>query len=303
MTGIELHLFSESINRSFPFSNPLVSDSQQCSLMPDQINISTTNNIDSSNDFKNNNTLVSDQDKSNESSNQNSSENKKRKYFTEEEDQLLIAAAISYNQSSWNTISQCIPGKTSKQCRDRWMNYLRPSLKFDPWTNQEDSLLISLVNIHGTHWTKMKQYFPGRSTNSIKNRWYWLIKNKVGIFQIDNFKGQMIQESNDIFTQHINNNISHSNDNIFDIHIDTNVSNENNNQNKKFYYLLNHNGTRKKSKSKKSNDKNFSKLNKSNINFEKQGISINKNSFESLKSPPIFQESINSFFGADDLMW
>lgn len=246
MTDMEFHLFSESINQSYSFSNQFVSDCQLSSLMSAQNTFSTTSNVSLSNSCSINNNLVTTQEKSDESSNQNSSENKKRKYFTEEEDQLLIAAAISYNQSSWNTISQHIPGKTPKQCRDRWMNYLRPSLKFDPWTNQEDNLLISLVNIHGTHWTKMKQYFPGRSTNSIKNRWYWLIKNKVGIIQIGDFKGQMIHESKDIFTQNINNNISHTNNNISGIHIDPNVSNESNNQNKKFYYLLNHNGTKKK---------------------------------------------------------
>lgn len=102
----------------------------------------------------------------------------KRTFFTEDEDKLLSKAAIKYNQSKWNLIAKCVPGKTPKQCRDRWANYLQPSLKFEPWTKEEEELLLSLVSKNGTHWSKLSAHFPTRSTNSIKNRWYWLINNK-----------------------------------------------------------------------------------------------------------------------------
>lgn len=102
----------------------------------------------------------------------------KRSFFTEDEDRLLSMAAIKYNQSKWNLIAQCVPGKTPKQCRDRWANYLQPSLKFEPWSQEEDELLLSLVSKNGTRWSQLTSHFPNRSTNSVKNRWYWLIKNK-----------------------------------------------------------------------------------------------------------------------------
>lgn len=107
------------------------------------------------------------------------SKNSKRKLFTKQEDKLLTEAALYYNEKNWVLIAEKVPGRTPKQCRDRWVNYLQPSLKFTPWTDHEDKLLISLVNLHGTHWTMMKNKFPNRSTNSLKNRYYWLIKNKV----------------------------------------------------------------------------------------------------------------------------
>ena len=103
----------------------------------------------------------------------------KRKFFTQYEDQLLTVAVEIHNQTSWNDIAQCVPGKTPKQCRDRWVNYLRPTLKFGPWTAQEDQLLLSIVNKNGTHWSNMKKFFPNRSTNALKNRWNWLIKNQM----------------------------------------------------------------------------------------------------------------------------
>lgn len=109
----------------------------------------------------------------------------KRRFFTQNEDMLLTKAAIQYNEKSWNIIAQCVPGRTPRQCRDRWMNYLKPNLKFDPWTKEEDELLISLVNSHGTHWTKMISHFPGRSTNAIKNRWNWLLKDRIHVSSSD----------------------------------------------------------------------------------------------------------------------
>ena len=120
----------------------------------------------------------SNEDHNDQPSNEGNIQNTKRKLFTKEEDNLLTMAAFKFNQGSWNDIAKFVPGRTPKQCRDRWTNYLQPSLKFDPWKNSEDKNLISLVKSNGTHWKKMKRYFPGRSTNSLKNRWHWLMNNQ-----------------------------------------------------------------------------------------------------------------------------
>ena len=120
--------------------------------------------------------------------NQPASANPKRKYFTPEEDHQLTMSAMAYNQGSWNKIARCVPGRTPKQCRDRWVNYLQPYLKFEPWSEQEDQLLVSLVNSYGTHWSQFKANFPNRSTNSLKNRWYWLVKNHLNAIPIEKSK-------------------------------------------------------------------------------------------------------------------
>ncbi|KAK8840134.1 hypothetical protein M9Y10_031072 [Tritrichomonas musculus] len=119
-------------------------------------------------------------------------ETSKRKYFTKVDDHLLIMAVHKYKHESWNIIAQHVPGKTPKQCRDRWANYLNPSLELGPWSQSEDQLLVSLVNKYGTHWTKMKNEFPHRSTNSLKNRWYWLIKNQVKTYPLEKPKNKLI---------------------------------------------------------------------------------------------------------------
>ena len=115
----------------------------------------------------------------------NNSQVSRRNFFTEKEDHLLTMATINHKKEKWSVIAKYVPGRTPKQCRDRWVNYLQPSLTFEPWTEEEDELLVSLVNIHGTHWSKMMTKFPNRSANSIKNRWYWLLKNEIRVFPND----------------------------------------------------------------------------------------------------------------------
>ena len=103
----------------------------------------------------------------------------RRRFFTQEEDLLLTNAAIQYNEKNWANIAKNVPGRTPRQCRDRWMNYLKPNLKFDPWSKEEDALLTSMVNSYGTHWAKIVAHFPGRSTNAIKNRWNSSISKRI----------------------------------------------------------------------------------------------------------------------------
>jgi len=40
-----------------------------------------------------------------------------------------------------------IKGRSGKQCRERWINALNPSLKTGGWTPDEDKLLFSLYQI------------------------------------------------------------------------------------------------------------------------------------------------------------
>lgn len=45
----------------------------------------------------------------------------------------------------WQAVArQLKTGRTSKQCRDRWMNHLRPGLKKGNWTKREAKEIITL---------------------------------------------------------------------------------------------------------------------------------------------------------------
>ena len=111
---------------------------------------------------------------------QNYSKKSSRQKFTEEEDAKLIALVKLYGAHQWNIIAQSIPNRTGRQCRDRYVNYLVNTLSNGPWTPEEDKFLVEKVIEIGSHWSALMKFFPGRSANNIKNRWYsYHVKTKT----------------------------------------------------------------------------------------------------------------------------
>jgi hypothetical protein len=65
-----------------------------------------------------------------------------------------------------------IPGKTGRQCRERFQHYLHPGLAQAPWTPAEDEMIRRLHTQYGPDWARIAQQFDGcRTNNNIKNRW------------------------------------------------------------------------------------------------------------------------------------
>lgn len=242
----------------------------------------------------------------------------KRKYFTKEEDHLLTAAAMRYNQESWNNIAKCVPGKTPKQCRDRWVNYLQPSLQFSPWSENEDQLLVTLVNELGTHWTKMRSFFPNRSTNCLKNRWYWLIKNRIkavpiqrsvfyGTNDSSNEQFQNLQQNNNLIFEQKNNIKNNQNDNNNNQYISNNINfntnysitNANQQNNNTYFYLIKEKGKKKKSSILKLNKEHFNKGTNYNQKMKKR---IVENNISEMNSN-IFEENELISFNPEELDW
>merc|ERR1712185_395156 len=89
--------------------------------------------------------------------------------WTQEEDEAL-ARCIQLGVTKWSDIAERIPGRISKQCRERWCNHVDPSLKKGTWTPHEDALLIARQKEWGNAWSRIAKLMPGRSENSIKNR-------------------------------------------------------------------------------------------------------------------------------------
>jgi hypothetical protein len=87
------------------------------------------------------------------------------------EDQAIVDFVRENGPHSWVFCAECIPGRSAKQCRERWCNFLDPEVSLAPWTADEDVALIALHKKHGNHWARISRMIPNRSANAIKNRW------------------------------------------------------------------------------------------------------------------------------------
>lgn len=66
--------------------------------------------------------------------------------------------------------------RTPKQIRERYLNYLRPHLSQERWTEEEDELLLELIQKYGHSWKAIEKHMSKRSQNQLKNRYYGKLK-------------------------------------------------------------------------------------------------------------------------------
>lgn len=95
------------------------------------------------------------------------------KAWTKEEDATLLRLVQSMQMPmKWSVVATNLPGRTGKQCRERYVNHLNPRLKTSDWNPVEDSTIFHLYSTTGSHWSSMSKVIPGRTDNGIKNRYH-----------------------------------------------------------------------------------------------------------------------------------
>lgn len=97
--------------------------------------------------------------------------------FSPVEDQKLKDLVAQYGEN-WDLISKLMVNRNQRQCKERWSNYLAPTVRRDPWTEKEDELLKKLYEEIGAKWVKISSHFPNRTDTNIKNRWMVLQRQK-----------------------------------------------------------------------------------------------------------------------------
>jgi hypothetical protein len=107
--------------------------------------------------------------------------------WDENEDNLLRAWVEAKGPCKWSECAATIASRTGKQCRERWSNALAAGIKLGEWSLEEDRLLFEMYFTVGAKWTDIARKLPGRTENSIKNRFYSLHRQKKDVSFTDFF--------------------------------------------------------------------------------------------------------------------
>ena len=109
---------------------------------------------------------------------------KTHRKFIPKEDKQLRRLVEEFGEN-WNEIVKHMPNRNVRQCRERWNNYLDPNINKDPWTEEEDNLLLEKQQTFGNKWTTIVQYFDRefnrRTEYQLRDRYNVLRRRKRSI--------------------------------------------------------------------------------------------------------------------------
>ena len=108
-----------------------------------------------------------------------------RRPWTPEEDSAIRSLVEELGVKNWSLVATelaqrfAIRHRSGKQCRERWHNHLDASIDKKPWTQEEDNLIFELHKDFGKSWSKISEHIPGRTDNSVKNRFYSTLRRNL----------------------------------------------------------------------------------------------------------------------------
>ena len=106
-----------------------------------------------------------------------------RKYFTKEEDELLLRLVGNKKDIDWKELTSHFVNRTTRQLRERWINYLDPNIvKSKEFTEEDDRDLINYVIQFGTKW-KIISALMGRTENQLKQRFHRSLAPKIDLYK------------------------------------------------------------------------------------------------------------------------
>lgn len=91
--------------------------------------------------------------------------------WSADEDQLLRAQHPDKKETKWADVAKKVPGRSAKQCRERWEQNLKAGINKGPITDDEALIICQMVGATGNSWAKIARALENRTDNTVKN-WY-----------------------------------------------------------------------------------------------------------------------------------
>lgn len=104
----------------------------------------------------------------------------KTQWQRREDDELFLIISQK-GTKHWQEIAETLNAtlgvhRNGKQCRERWYNFLNPEINREPFTGEEDLKILLLRKEIGNRWSEIVKQLPGRTENSVKNRFNCMFK-------------------------------------------------------------------------------------------------------------------------------
>ena len=157
----------------------------------------------------------------------------KNSKWTQNEDNVLIKCVNKFGEGKWQEMERCFIGRTRKQLRQRYISILKIKKISEKtnqiislnssfsgndeklinekhsfiWNDKLDKILIREYFLNKKSWVKISKKIPGSSENSVKNRFYSLLRQLANKAK-RKYKNDFYSISTDLNKDNMNNNLN-----------------------------------------------------------------------------------------------
>eukprot|EP00347_Sterkiella_histriomuscorum_P009491 403341010 len=99
--------------------------------------------------------------------------------WTQEEDSIIMREYKKLGRN-WGLIAKKVPGRSGKQIRERYVNYLekKDNIKKEQFSEEEDDLIMKYFDIYPHDWNKISENVKTKSASQIKKRFVNFLREK-----------------------------------------------------------------------------------------------------------------------------